>query len=151
MTRCATTRHLHARAHELVPDASFHDAFGATKAEAADALIASKTVTIPLLLRLLPPDTSDPSPLLYDDAFYLAGFSTLAWPARRCFSDRGAPDDQIIEWSTLDVRVCGEGGVQLARRRARAEARVPCSCTVCANLKRRVVTVDRVLKNACSH
>ena len=65
---------------ELVPDDAFREAFGAAKADAAEALIASKTVTLPLLLRLLPPGTPDPSPLLYDDAFYtLAGFSTLAF------------------------------------------------------------------------
>ena len=60
-------------------DSAFLTAFGAPKADAA-ALIASKTVTLPLLLKALPPGTPDPSPLLYDDAFYtLAGFSTLAF------------------------------------------------------------------------
>jgi hypothetical protein len=50
-----------------------------SRAEAA-ALIASKTVTLPLLLPIAPEGTIDPSPLLYDDAFYtLAGFSTLAF------------------------------------------------------------------------
>ena len=42
-------------------------------------LIASKTATLPLLLTIAPEGTVDPSPLLYDDAFYtLAGFSALA-------------------------------------------------------------------------
>ena len=51
---------------------------GAPPAE-AQSLIASKTVTLPLLLTIAPEGTVDPSPLLYDDAFYtLAGFSALA-------------------------------------------------------------------------
>jgi hypothetical protein len=60
-------------------EATFHATFGAGRAEAA-TLIASKTVTLPLLLPIAPEGTIDPSPLLYDDAFYtLAGFSTLAF------------------------------------------------------------------------
>lgn len=60
-------------------EALFVAAFGAERSEAA-ALIASKTVTLPLLLPVAPPGTADPSPLLYDDAFYtLAGFSALAF------------------------------------------------------------------------
>ena len=60
-------------------EATFQATFGAGRAEAA-TLIASKTVTLPLLLPIAPEGTIDPSPLLYDDAFYtLAGFSTLAF------------------------------------------------------------------------
>ena len=40
---------------------------------------ASKTVTVPLLLKLSPPGTVDPSPFLYNDVFYgIAGCSALA-------------------------------------------------------------------------
>ena len=40
---------------------------------------AGKTVTLPLLLKLAPEGTPDPSPLLYNDVFYgIAGCSALA-------------------------------------------------------------------------
>ena len=43
------------------------------------ALVSSKTVTLPLLLKMSPPGTVDPSPFLYDDVFYgIAGCSALA-------------------------------------------------------------------------
>ena len=59
-------------------EAAFDAAFGVPRSEAA-SLIASKTVTLPLLLPIAPAGTVDPSPLLYNDAFYtLAGFSALA-------------------------------------------------------------------------
>ena len=39
-----------------------------------------QVVTLPLLLRIAPEGTADPSPYLYDDAFYmLTGCSTLAF------------------------------------------------------------------------
>ena len=64
---------------ETCDEAAFTAAFGAPKSEAA-SLIAAKSVTLPLLLPIAPPGTVDPSPLLYDDAFYtLAGFSALAF------------------------------------------------------------------------
>ena len=63
---------------ESCDEHAFLTAFGAPKAEAA-SLVQSKVVTLPLLLRIAPEGTVDPSPLLYDDAFYtLAGFSALA-------------------------------------------------------------------------
>ena len=61
-----------------IDESAFTAAFGAPKAELA-SLIASKTVTLPLLLKLSPEGTADPSPLLYNDVFYgLAGCSALA-------------------------------------------------------------------------
>ena len=36
-----------------------------------EALVASKTVTLPLLLHIAPPLTPDPTPHLYDGAFYI--------------------------------------------------------------------------------
>ena len=64
---------------ETCDEEAFVNAFGAPKAEAA-SLVQSKVVTLPLLLRIAPEGTVDPSPLLYDDAFYtLAGFSALAF------------------------------------------------------------------------
>jgi len=63
---------------ETCDEAAFTATFGAPPAE-AQSLIASKTATLPLLLTIAPEGTVDPSPLLYDDAFYtLAGFSALA-------------------------------------------------------------------------
>ena len=51
---------------------------GAPQSELA-SLISSKTVTLPLLLQLLPEGTPDPSPFLYNDVFYgIAGCSALA-------------------------------------------------------------------------
>jgi hypothetical protein len=61
-----------------VDDAAFAAAFGAPKEDLA-SLLASKTVTLPLLLQHSPAGTPDPSPLLYNDVFYgLAGCSALA-------------------------------------------------------------------------
>ena len=61
-----------------VDDSTFAAAFGAPKSELA-ALVSSKTVTLPLLLKLAPEGTPDPSPFLYNDVFYgLAGCSALA-------------------------------------------------------------------------
>ncbi len=63
---------------EQCDEATFVATFGAGRAEAA-SLIASKTVTLPLLLTIAPEGVTDPSPLLYDDAFnFLAGCSALA-------------------------------------------------------------------------
>ena len=61
-----------------VDDAAFAAAFGAPKTE-LPSLIASKTVTLPMLLKLSPDGTPDPSPFLYNDIFYcVAGCSTIA-------------------------------------------------------------------------
>merc|ERR1712070_683266 len=55
---------------EKLDGSVFVDAFGAPP----------EAVTLPLLMRLAPPGTIDPSALLYNDAFYaLAGMSTLAF------------------------------------------------------------------------
>ena len=57
---------------------AFVSAFGAPKSELA-SLISSKTVTLPLLLKLSPEGTPDPSPFLYNDVFYgIAGCGALA-------------------------------------------------------------------------
>ena len=53
---------------ESIDDSAFAAAFGAPKGE-IESLVASKTVTLPLLLQLAPAGTPDPSPLLYDDVF----------------------------------------------------------------------------------
>tara|TARA_B100000524_G_scaffold340386_1_gene233473 strand:+ start:80 stop:1678 length:1599 start_codon:yes stop_codon:yes gene_type:complete len=64
---------------EKLDGSVFVDAFGAPP-EALPSLLESKAVTLPLLMRLAPPGTIDPSALLYNDAFYaLAGMSTLAF------------------------------------------------------------------------
>ena len=61
-----------------IDEASFVTAFGAPKSELA-SLVANKTATLPLLLKLSPEGTADPSPFLYNDVFYgLAGCSALA-------------------------------------------------------------------------
>ena len=48
-------------------------------------LVDSKAVTLPLLMRIAPPGTVDPTPLLYNDAFYLlagsSGIATLCFTA----------------------------------------------------------------------
>jgi len=63
---------------ERCDEARFVETFGAGSAETA-ALVKSKMVTLPLLLSISPEGTVDPSPFLYNDAFYtLAGFSALA-------------------------------------------------------------------------
>uniref|UniRef100_A0A7S2JTR5 Uncharacterized protein n=1 Tax=Haptolina brevifila TaxID=156173 RepID=A0A7S2JTR5_9EUKA len=63
---------------EGVNDGAFEATFGAPKAELA-SLISNKTVTLPMLLKLSPEGTPDPSPFLYDDIFYgIAGCSALA-------------------------------------------------------------------------
>mmetsp|Transcript_6611 Transcript_6611/g.15334 ORF Transcript_6611/g.15334 Transcript_6611/m.15334 type:complete len:144 (-) Transcript_6611:146-577(-) len=74
-----------------VDDDTFVAAFGAAKSE-LPALLSNKTVTLPLLLKLSPEGTADPSPFLYNDVFYgIAGCSALAlacnvaafkWPLR---------------------------------------------------------------------
>ena len=60
--------------------AAFSATFGgATVAEAGD-LVGAKTVTLPLLLTIAPPGTQDPTPFLYDDAFYtLASCSAVSF------------------------------------------------------------------------
>lgn len=61
-----------------IDDAQFAATFGADKAELA-SLVHSKAVTLPMLLKLSPEGTADPSPFLYNDVFYgLAGCSALA-------------------------------------------------------------------------
>ena len=60
------------------PLAAFVAAFGSPSSE-LPSLVASHAVTLPLLLRIAPPGTPDPTPLLYDDAFrMLAASSALA-------------------------------------------------------------------------
>ena len=54
---------------EGIDEAVFFDAFGAPKADLVN-LVCSKTVTLPLLLKLSPEGTPDPSPFLYNDVFY---------------------------------------------------------------------------------
>ena len=51
---------------------AFAATFGAPPSELG-ALLASKTVTLPLLLHIAPAGTPDPTPLLYDGAFYALG------------------------------------------------------------------------------
>jgi hypothetical protein len=61
----------------LCDDACFLSTFGAPKSETA-SLIASKTLTIPLLLQIAPPGTPDPSHLLYDQVLYALAASSAA-------------------------------------------------------------------------
>lgn len=85
-TLMSITRDLSYKSHclrlaELCDATAFTAAFGSGKEDAL-ALVEAKAVTIPLLLKLLPPDTPDPSPLLYNDVFYLlAGCSGAAFAA----------------------------------------------------------------------
>ncbi len=61
-----------------VPASKFEAAFGDSIAN-LDMLLETKTVTISKLLALLPPDTPDPTPFIYDTTFYaLAGLATVA-------------------------------------------------------------------------
>ena len=59
---------------ELCEEPTFVATFGAPTSQ-LDTLLASKTVTLPLLLHIAPAGTPDPTPLLYDDAFYALGTS----------------------------------------------------------------------------
>ena len=61
-------------------EAAFVAAFGEAPDPARlSSLVDSNTVTLPLLLRIAPAGTPDPTPLLYNDAFYaLAASSMLA-------------------------------------------------------------------------
>ena len=73
----AYTRHATSLAADVDAD-SFLATFGAPHSELA-SLIANKTVTLPLLLKISPEGTVDPSPFLYNDVFYgIAGCSALA-------------------------------------------------------------------------
>lgn len=61
-----------------VSESNFVDAFGVGKNQ-LDDLIANKTVTINRLMELVPVETIDPTPFVYDETMYvMAGFSTLA-------------------------------------------------------------------------
>ncbi|KAL1511166.1 hypothetical protein AB1Y20_005982 [Prymnesium parvum] len=61
-----------------VDDDAFFSAFGAAKSDIT-SLISHKTVTLPLLMKISPEGTVDPSPFLYNDVFYgIAGCSALA-------------------------------------------------------------------------
>ena len=56
----------------------FQEAFGTT-IDGAEAMIKAKTLTIQKLLHILPQGTSDPSPYLYDNAFYaMSGLMAIA-------------------------------------------------------------------------
>ena len=60
-------------------EAAFHDLFGAPTAESA-SLIEKKVCTIPLLLKIAPPGTTDPTPFLYNEVFYaIGGASAVAF------------------------------------------------------------------------
>lgn len=73
----AYARHAAALA-DGVDEATFAATFGTSKAD-VPALVASKALTLPLLLSVSPEGTVDPSPFLYDDVFCtLAGCSAAA-------------------------------------------------------------------------
>lgn len=80
VTKCRDSSYLqHATriAHECDPY-EFSATFGGEVGDIA-RLVDAKAVTLPLLMRIAPPGTVDPTPLLYNDAFYLlAGSSGLA-------------------------------------------------------------------------
>jgi hypothetical protein len=66
------------RIAQLCDDASFVATFGAAKTD-VEALLAAKTLTLPLLLQIAPAGTADPSPWLYDGVLYaLAATSATA-------------------------------------------------------------------------
>ncbi len=54
---------------QKVDPTKFFETFGCS-IDLADQLIKAKTLTISQLMRLLPPGTVDPTPYLYDTAFY---------------------------------------------------------------------------------
>lgn len=67
------------RIADLCDDSSFLSTFGSPKSEIS-ALLASKTLTLPLLLQIAPEGTPDPSHLLYDEVLYvLAATSATAF------------------------------------------------------------------------
>ena len=68
------------RLADVCDEAAFVAAFGEANDPARlGALVDSNTITLPLLLRVAPAGTPDPTPLLYNDAFHaLAASSMLA-------------------------------------------------------------------------
>ena len=63
---------------------AFLAAFGDTSANIA-SLVKTNTATLPLLLHIAPEGTPDPTPLLYNDAFYaLAASSAIACACNVC-------------------------------------------------------------------
>ena len=77
---CACTDKSHAsNLVEVCDEASFQETFGAPITDAA-LLIEKKVCTIPLLLKICPPGTTDPTPFLYNDVFYaIGGASAIAF------------------------------------------------------------------------
>ena len=62
---------------EACDEAAFAAAFGGSR-EQLPALVKANAVTLPLLLRISPEGTPDPTPLLYNEAFtVLAATSAL--------------------------------------------------------------------------
>jgi len=61
----------------LCDEATFSATFGAPQAEVA-SLLASKTLTLPLLLQIAPHGTPDPSHLLYDEVLYILAATSAA-------------------------------------------------------------------------
>lgn len=78
LQRSAAERDAIAALAQLVEPSRFEQAFGAPLAQLSE-LVAAKTVTIPLLLRLAPPGTVDPTAFLYNNTMYVAaGLSSMA-------------------------------------------------------------------------
>ena len=69
------------RLAELCEPEAFQATFGASH-EQIRSLVESKTVTIPLLLKICPEGTTDPSPWLYNDV--LSGFAMVGALAVGC-------------------------------------------------------------------
>jgi len=69
---------------ENIKEEDFKHAFGGASRENLQSLIDSKTVTIPRVMELSPPNTIDPTPFLFDDALLCAGALTgLAFLSNR--------------------------------------------------------------------
>ena len=84
----------------MTPDA-FQTAFGAPM-EQAEALLATKTLTISKLMLLVPPGTPNPLPHLYDTSMYAyAGLMTTAVVAHALVRPLNTPTPpapaQVIE------------------------------------------------------
>ena len=78
-----TTAQHAAHLASLIDEDKFCSTFGGSVAD-LPALLASKTVTLPLLMHIAPPGTPDPTPLLYNEAFYACAASSALGVA--CFA-----------------------------------------------------------------
>jgi len=95
------------RPGQVSPEA-FQKAFGAPM-EQAEALMATKTLTISKLMLLVPPGTPDPLPHLYDTSMYAyAGLMTTAVVAHAMVRPLNTPSPVIEVAPTAPAQVKDE-------------------------------------------